>query len=113
MPARPSRVAAGGLSKRFVAVSAIVVALASITPFTVTNPTSAATPSAALLAPLAYDVLRGADLTRPRIIMSPADLPVVQSRLDREPYRSMLHDLQARADAAPPPNAADQPDCNL
>src|SRR6185436_17184272 len=48
---------------------------------------------------------------RPRIIMSPADLPVVQARLGREPYRSMLHDLQARAEAAPPPNQADQADC--
>ena len=108
MRTRPSRVAAGGFSKRLVAVSAIVVALASFTPFAVPTPTSAATPP-----PLAHDVLQGADLTRPRIIMSPADLPVVRSRLDREPYRSMLHDLQARADAAPPPNQADQPDCNL
>lgn len=108
MRSRPSRVAAGGRSKRLVAVSAIVVALVSVTPFAVTTPTSAASPL-----PLAYDVLQGADLIRPRIIMSAADLPVVRSRLDREPYRSMLHDLQARAEAAPPPNAADQPDCNL
>ena len=109
MLARPSRrVAPGGFSRRFVAVLAMVPALLLTTPF-VSSVSTAAAPSP----PLAYDVLTNADLTRPRIIMTASDLPVVQARLGREPYRSMLHDLQVRADAAPVANPADQPDCNL
>jgi len=61
--------------------------------------------------PLAFDALHAADLTRPRITLRPNDIPIVQARLDREPYVSLLRDLQDRADAAPPPNAADQADC--
>jgi hypothetical protein len=53
----------------------------------------------------------GADPTRPRILMASDELGAVHERLEREPYRSMLRDLQHRADVAPPPNADDQADC--
>ena len=32
----------------------------------------------------------GVDLTRPRLLMRPGDVPVVQQRLQREPYRTLL-----------------------
>gem|GEM_PF-2284278 len=56
-------------------------------------------------------VMASADLTRPRILMDAADLPAVRARLGREPYRSLLGSVRARAEGAPPPNAADQADC--
>ncbi len=41
--------------------------------------------------------LEGADLTRPRILFFPDGVEVVQARLDREPYRTILGDMERRS----------------
>jgi hypothetical protein len=41
--------------------------------------------------------LEGADLARPRILFFPDGLEAVQARLDREPYRTMLRDMDRRS----------------
>ncbi len=38
----------------------------------------------------------GVDLTRPRIVFRAADLPVIQARLDREPYVSLMREVVRR-----------------
>jgi hypothetical protein len=74
-------------------------------------PSFAPAAHAAPVGPLAIDALHAADLSRPRIVLRPSDIAVVQARLDREPYVSLLRAAQERADAAPPPNQADQATC--
>ncbi|MBX3026445.1 heparinase II/III family protein [bacterium] len=39
----------------------------------------------------------GVDLTRPRILFRAADLPVIQARLDREPYATLLREVVRRS----------------
>ena len=42
----------------------------------------------------------GIDLARPRILFRDGDVPALQAKLGREPYRGILKDLQRRARAA-------------
>jgi hypothetical protein len=86
------------------AVAATVVASTAAAP-------AGVAPMADADLPPATEVLATADPTRPRILMASDELGAVHERLEREPYRSMLRDLQHRADVAPPPNADDQADC--
>jgi len=41
----------------------------------------------------------GVDLSRPRLLMRPGDVPVVQQRLSREPYRAQLASASEGASA--------------
>jgi LPXTG-motif cell wall-anchored protein len=89
------------------ALAAVLILAATLALPSALAPTAGAAP----VGPLAIDALHAADLTRPRIVLRPSDIPVVQARLDREPYVSLLRAAHDRAEAAPPPNPADQATC--
>ena len=44
----------------------------------------------------AWDPPPGVELTRPRLLFRPADLPVIRERLEREPYRRIAFDMLQR-----------------
>ena len=51
--------------------------------------------------------------TRPRILLRPGDVAVVDDRLARAPYSTLLQRMDAQVQQAPPPSAADQASCGL
>ena len=53
------------------------------------------------------------DLVRPRILLRAGDVATVRTRLDRAPYSTLVQRMQDQIAAAPPPSAADQPECGL
>jgi hypothetical protein len=50
---------------------------------------------------------------RPRILLRQADVAVVDGRLDRAPYTTLLERMDTQIAQAPPPSAADQANCGL
>ena len=115
---RPARARSGATARSggfrpLVGPIAVVAILAAVLGAPPSMVRAVASPSArvAPAGPLAIDALHAADLTRPRIVMGAGDLALVQGRVTREPYASLLRDLQDRADAAPAANAADQATC--
>ncbi len=53
------------------------------------------------------------DLDRPRVELRAADVPVIQDRLTRTPYSTLLARAAAKIAEAAPPSAVDQAECGL
>ncbi len=53
------------------------------------------------------------DLARPRVELRASDIPIVQQRLDRAPYSTLLSRAAVKVAEAASPSAADQVECGL
>ncbi len=71
-------------------------------------PTTAAPPPT----PAVGDVTQ-LNVARPRILLRAADIPVVDRRLARAPYSTLLQRMDTEIAQAAPPSAADQANCGL
>lgn len=88
-------------------------AVAAMTAATALASTSSGVTTTAAAAPRVVSDVARLKLARPRILLRTADIPVVDRRLARAPYSTLLQRMDAQVAQTSPPSAADQADCGL